>query len=68
MPPMTIKQRKLIATLADCDMRPAKTAQVLGCHLNTVYNRMDKIQKQTGLDPRCFHDLCKLYRLMEEQS
>ena len=65
---LTSRQRLLIATLADCDLRLSKTAQVLGWNRNTLNNRMDKILRQTGLDPRRFRDLCQLYRLMEEQS
>jgi DNA-binding PucR family transcriptional regulator len=68
MPVLTSQQRLLITTLADCDLRLSKTAQVLGWHRNTLSNRMDTILRQTGLDPRRFRDLCQLYRLMEEQS
>lgn len=68
MPPFTDQQRLLITTLADCDLRLSKTAQVLGWHRNTLGIRMDKILRQTGLDPRRFRDLCQLMERMVDDG
>lgn len=62
MKQLTPKQAKLILVFAECDMRPAKAAPILGCHKNTVDYRLTRIWKNTGLDPKCFYDLCKLVK------
>jgi hypothetical protein len=53
----------LAATLrsyADCDMNAQKTAQALGIHPNTVYSRMQKIERLTGRNALRFHALSEL--------
>jgi hypothetical protein len=53
----------LAATLrayADCDMNLLKTAKSLEIHPNTIYARMGKIAKVTGLDAQSFHSLNEL--------
>jgi hypothetical protein len=53
----------LAATLrsyADCNMNAQKTALALGIHPNTVYSRMQKIERLTGLDALRFHALNEL--------
>ena len=62
MTSLTMKQAKTILALADCDMRPAKAALMLDCHKNTVEFRLTKIWEKTGLDPKCFYDLCQLVK------
>jgi len=53
----------LAATLrayADCNMNAQKTAEFLGIHPNTVYSRMQKIERLTGLNALQFHALSEL--------
>jgi sugar diacid utilization regulator len=53
----------LAATLrsyADCNMNAQKTALVLGIHPNTVYSRMQKIERLTGLNALEFHTLSEI--------
>ena len=53
----------LAATLrayADCNMNAQKTAQILGIHPNTVYSRIQKIERLTGLNALRFHALSEL--------
>jgi hypothetical protein len=53
----------LAATLrsyADCNMNAQKTALVLGIHPNTVYSRMQKIERLTGMNALEFHALSEI--------
>ncbi len=57
------KRGTLAATLrsyADCNMNAQKTAVLLGIHPNTVYSRMQKIERLTGLNALRFHALSEL--------
>ena len=45
---------------ADCNMNAQKTAVLLGIHPNTVYSRMQKIERLTGLNALRFHALSEL--------
>ncbi|MDH3904595.1 MAG: helix-turn-helix domain-containing protein, partial [Gammaproteobacteria bacterium] len=53
----------LAATLrsyADCNMNAQKTALLLGIHPNTVYSRIQKVERLTGLNALRFHALSEL--------
>jgi hypothetical protein len=53
----------LAATLrayADCNMNAQKTAELLGIHPNTVYSRMQKIERVTDMNALQFHSLSEL--------
>ncbi len=53
----------LAATLrsyADCNMNAQKTALLLGIHPNTVYSRLQKVERLTGLNALRFHALSEL--------
>lgn len=45
-----------IQTFLDCDMNIALAAKSLYIHRNTMVYRLDRLQKQTGLDVRKFED------------
>lgn len=45
-----------IQTFLDCDMNIALAAKSLYVHRNTMVYRLDRLQKQTGLDARKFED------------
>ena len=43
-----------IRTFADCSLNVKQTAHRLGVHTNTVYFRLNRITKLTGIDPRTY--------------
>ncbi len=48
-----------------------RTAQRLGVHTNTVYFRLNRIKKLTGVDPRTYSGITSVLtalRLMETQA
>jgi hypothetical protein len=51
------QSRELFHTIhafADCDFNVKRTAKRLGVHTNTVYFRLNRIKKLTGIDPRTY--------------
>jgi hypothetical protein len=45
---------RTIRAFADCNFNVKRTAQRLGVHTNTVYFRLNRIGKLTGIDPRTY--------------
>jgi PucR C-terminal helix-turn-helix domain/GGDEF-like domain len=45
---------RTIRVFADCSFNVKQTAQRLGLHTNTVYFRLNRIRKLTGVDPRTY--------------
>jgi PucR-like helix-turn-helix protein/diguanylate cyclase with GGDEF domain len=45
---------RTIRVFADCSLNVKETARRLGVHANTVYFRLNRIEKLTGIDPRTF--------------
>lgn len=60
---MTDYQKRIIRTLADCDMNIAKTAILLNHSRNSMEYQINKIAKNTGLNPKNFYDLAKLVKM-----
>lgn len=60
---MTQQQSKIVKTLAYCNMNVQATANFMNYHRNTIIYHLQKIKKETGLDPMNFHDLVKLLNL-----
>jgi sugar diacid utilization regulator len=53
----TGRERHLLRTIsafAECSLNVKETAARLDVHTNTVYFRLNQIQKRTGVDPRTF--------------
>jgi DNA-binding PucR family transcriptional regulator len=46
--------RRTIRAFADCDLNVKRTARSLKLHPNTIYFRLNRIKKLTGVDPRSF--------------
>lgn len=63
---MTKHQAKIITALAECQLSSLRAAASLNYHRNTIYYHIKKIQKSTGLDPRDFFDMQKLYPMAQE--
>lgn len=59
---MTIEQAKIIVAYADNDMSLCKTAKEFYYSICAIDNRLKKIAIETGIDPKTFHGLVKLYR------
>lgn len=45
---------RTIRAFADCSLNVKQTARRLGVHTNTVYFRLNRVNKLTGIDPRTF--------------
>ena len=45
---------RTLRAFADCSLNVKQTARRLGVHANTVYFRLNRINKLTGIDPRTF--------------
>src|SRR5260370_41333946 len=45
---------RTIRMFAECSLNVKQTAVRLGVHTNTVYFRLNRINKLTGIDPRTF--------------
>jgi DNA-binding PucR family transcriptional regulator len=45
---------RTIRTFAECSLNVKQTARRLSVHTNTVYFRLNRINKLTGIDPRTF--------------
>lgn len=57
---MTPLQARLIVAMAEHDLRVSEAARSLFYHRNTAVYHLDKIQEETGKDPRKFYDLSEL--------
>lgn len=57
---MNDKDREMIKNLCECNMNVSQVARVMYCHRNTITYHIEKIRKETNLDPLRFDDLVKL--------
>jgi hypothetical protein len=55
---------RTIRAFADAGLNVKQTAQILGVHTNTVYFRLNRIQKLSGLDPRAYSGLTTLLAIL----
>jgi len=55
---------RTIRAFADSGLNVKQTAQKLGVHTNTVYFRLNRIQKLSGLDPRAYSGLTTLLTML----
>lgn len=60
---MTEQQTKIVKMLADCNMNIQAVANFMNYHRNTIIYHLQKVEKETGLDPMNFYDLVKLLDL-----
>jgi hypothetical protein len=59
-----------IRTFADCNFNVKQTARHLKVHTNTVYSRLNRINKLTGIDPRTYSGTSRIltaFRLLDSQ-
>lgn len=59
---MTTEQAKLIVAYADNDMNESTTAKRLYYSVFAIDYKLREIAIETGISPKTFHGLVKLYR------
>lgn len=64
---MDERDKDIIITLADRDMKVSETARIMFMHRNTVVYHIQKVKRITGLDPLNFYDLQKLVSMVKEE-
>jgi DNA-binding PucR family transcriptional regulator len=57
---MTLRQAEVIVSLAKNNLNARAVARSMFLHYQTVYYNIRMIQRNTGLNPLDFYDLCKL--------
>lgn len=57
---------RIIMAMANHSMNVGEVARQLFMHRNTVIYHLDKVKRQTGLDPRRFYDLVELVKTAQE--
>lgn len=57
---MTLRQAEVIVSLANNNLNARAVARSMFVHYQTVYYNVKMIQRNTGLNPLDFYDLCKL--------
>ena len=63
---MTKQDARIVAAMADCNLRPSEVARREYMHRNTVLYHLDKVKRETGLDAQNFYDLIKLLEIVKE--
>lgn len=65
---LTLDEIRLLQAMSDSRLRVQTAARKIPA--STMYMRynIDKIRAKTGLDPRDFHDLCKLLAMAKEEN
>ena len=58
------RQKEIIVAFADCGMNASETAKRTFADRNTLYYHIREIRRKTGLNPRHFHDLNKLLKMV----
>lgn len=65
---MTRQDARIVAAMADCNLRPSEVARREYMHRNTVLYHLDKVKRETGLDAQNFYDLIKLLEIVKEEQ
>lgn len=52
--------KKIILTLADCNMQVSEVARQMFMHRNSIVYHINKIKRITGKNAQNFYDLCDL--------
>lgn len=55
-----------VIAMANHNMNVTDVARAIFAHRNTVLYHLDKVKRQTGLDPRRFYDLVELVKMAQE--
>ena len=65
---MTDHQAKIIRLLAENDMNITAVAREMLFTRGAILHHVAKIEKQTGLAPTKFYDLCKLLEMIGDKQ
>lgn len=63
---MNKEDAHIVIAMANHNMNVTDVARAIFAHRNTVLYHLDKVKRQTGLDPRRFYDLVELVRMAQE--
>lgn len=61
---LTETDRTVVRALAECNMNATEVARINHYHRNTVVFHLNRVQRETGLDPRRFYDLVALVEMV----
>ena len=59
---------RTLAAFTAANLNVKECARQLQVHTNTIYYRLNRVQKLTGLDPRSFAALAQLVTAMQTRS
>lgn len=65
---MNYLQRKIVIAMCQNDMNASRVARTERYHSNTILYHLDQIKKITGLNPKSFFDLIKLYEMATKEE
>lgn len=65
---MTDAQKNAVIVFAEAGMNAQKAAKATHYHFNTIKYHLENAKKNTGLDPRNFFDLQKLYAMAKGED
>ena len=63
---MTNKEAVVIIGLAQSNLNITKTAEKLNWSKSTLVYYLNKVKKETGANPKCFRDMCRLLSMAEK--
>lgn len=57
--------KKIIKEIARCNLNVKKAAENMLYCRNTFLYHIKNVKAETGLDARCFYDMCELIKIIE---
>lgn len=63
---MNKEDAHIVMAMANHNVNVTDVARAIFTHRNTVLYHLNKVKRQTGLDPRRFYDLVELVRMAQE--
>lgn len=63
---MNKEDAHIVVAMANHNMNVTNVARAIFMHRNTATYHLDKVKRQTGLDPRRFYDLVELVKMAQE--
>ena len=62
---MNKEDAHIVIAMANHNMNVTDVARAIFAHRNTVLYHLDKVKRQSGLDPRRFYDLVELVKMAQ---
>lgn len=63
---MNKEDAHIVIAMVNHNMNITDVARAIFAHRNTVLYHLDKVKRQSGLDPRRFYDLVELVKMAQE--